>query len=374
MTLNEAKELFPEVSKERPENAIGYIYVTFEPISGKFYIGKHTSYKWHDYYYGGGYYPKIWKKEELNLYHWPIQWCYSKEGLSEAEYSWINKYKCYSDIANLVEGGDREDTFPKVISNELRQKLSDILLTIGNPRKGKHYTEEEKENLRQKAIERCSNPAYMENLVKKLKEYYKHHDGKALGRKHTQKERDKMSAKKAELFNRSKTDYTPDSDSANKYLNMKLKVICLDTGEIFNSLVDANMTYGNKKGHISDVCKGRRRTAFGKRWRFLDNDLSIIEPEDVKTSFIADIKPKGKKIKVQCVETGEIFDSVSNANRFLGNVHGRGNVIKACKGQIDSCGGYHWRYYIEENSEPFPLPDYSYSNELGFLERKTCLA
>jgi len=350
MTLEEVKELFPEVPKEPPEKAYGYIYVTFEPISGKFYIGKRTSHKWHEYYYGGGHYPKRWKKEKLNLNHWPIQWCYDKEGLSMAEYDWIDKFKYHLDIANLVEGGDRHDTYPKIISDELRQTYRNYFLVHGSPRKGKHFTEEEKEILRQKAIERCSNPAYMENISKKLKEYYKHHEGQCMGRRHTKEEKEKMSARKAEIFNKDRTDYTPNSANLCKYFKMKFKVICLDTKEIFNSIKDASRAYGTEKGHISDVCKGKRSTAFGKHWRFLDDNLNIIEPEDVQKSFIAKIKPRGKKIKVQCIETGKIFNSISDANRFLGNASGRGNVVKVCNGQIDSCGGYHWRYYDEEVS------------------------
>ena len=50
--------------------------------------------------------------------------------------------------------------------------------------------------------------------------------------------------------------------------------------------------------------------------------------------------------KVMCVETGEIFESVSSAARSVGT---SSTLISSCaKGKSKTCQGFHWEYY-EEN-------------------------
>lgn len=327
MTLDEAQELFPVVAYDSPQDSFGYIYVTFEPISGKFYIGKKSRHNWQPAYYGGGHYLTKWKNENLELKHWPIQWCYSNAELSQAEHNWVDKFKDNIDNVNLVEGGGGPTGRggAKIISEETLQRLrnansgennyfygkshteemkklfsdkrKEYFLTHDNYWKGKHLPEELKEKIRQKALERNLDPEYRKANSERLKKYYETHEPAFLGCQHTEETKKQMSNRKAELYNKERVEYTPNTSKLVGCAKDRRKVICLDTGEIFNSIVDASNAYGSKGSHIGDVCRGLRRTAFGK----------------------------------------------------------------------------HWAFY-EENSEPSSLPDYSYSNELGFLERKTCLA
>lgn len=55
---------------------------------------------------------------------------------------------------------------------------------------------------------------------------------------------------------------------------------------------------------------------------------------------------KGKKPanckKVLCVETGEIFDSMCDAQRMTGIA--QGNISAACYGKLKTTGGYHWAF------------------------------
>jgi len=46
--------------------------------------------------------------------------------------------------------------------------------------------------------------------------------------------------------------------------------------------------------------------------------------------------------KVLCVETGEIFESMHEAERKTG-VH-LGNISLACNGKLKTAGGYHWTF------------------------------
>lgn len=46
--------------------------------------------------------------------------------------------------------------------------------------------------------------------------------------------------------------------------------------------------------------------------------------------------------KVQCIDTGEIFISITEAaNKYCIDA---GNIGRVCRGERKSCGGYQWRY------------------------------
>lgn len=75
------------------------------------------------------------------------------------------------------------------------------------------------------------------------------HKGKTLSEDHKQKLRDK--AKRG-----------GDSCRARKVMN-------IETGEIFNSIVEAANIYGGAR-NIQSVCVGRRKTAGGFHWKYID--------------------------------------------------------------------------------------------------------
>ena len=55
-----------------------------------------------------------------------------------------------------------------------------------------------------------------------------------------------------------------------------------------------------------------------------------------------------RKKKIQCIETGEIFESASDAARKIPKTS-QSKICMACRGQRNTCGGYHWKYVEEEN-------------------------
>lgn len=46
--------------------------------------------------------------------------------------------------------------------------------------------------------------------------------------------------------------------------------------------------------------------------------------------------------KVQCIETGEIFNSASEAKRIK-QIKGN-HITECCKGERKTCGGFHWKF------------------------------
>jgi len=262
MTFEEAKEIFPKESYVPPENAVGYVYVTFNVDEGKFYIGKQLKNTWNKSYYGGGRNPKIWVKQNLQLEHWPIQWCYSREELNQAEWDWINAYKNNKDIANLIEGGTGGHVgFAKIINKECLQRRSEMFKGEKNPFYNKHHTEETRKIMSQKAKERMSDPENRKKDSETLKEYYRTHDNPFKGKNHTDETKKIISQKAKERMN------------APGYIHYNSKpVMCIETGQVFNSASDAHRFFGKKSGHITDVCAGAREKAFGYHWKWVKND------------------------------------------------------------------------------------------------------
>lgn len=61
--------------------------------------------------------------------------------------------------------------------------------------------------------------------------------------------------------------------------------------------------------------------------------------EAIKGKFI---NHKSFSKKVLCIETGEVFDSIMDAERKTGIDNG--SISKACKGKYKTAGKYHWKY------------------------------
>lgn len=57
--------------------------------------------------------------------------------------------------------------------------------------------------------------------------------------------------------------------------------------------------------------------------------------------------------KCICVETGQIFDTIREASECVG-LKNPTNIVKCCRGERKTAGGYHWMYYekyLEQNKE-----------------------
>lgn len=135
----------------------------------------------------------------------------------------IKQYDSINNGFNCVEGG-RNHTW----SEEDRQKMRERNLGEKNPNYGKHRSEETKRKIG------AANHIVM------------------LGKRHSEETKQKM------------------SQSHKKYI----PIICIETGKIYNCPSDASIDVANIKqsGHITEVCKGKRKTAFGLHWKYLDKD------------------------------------------------------------------------------------------------------
>lgn len=88
-------------------------------------------------------------------------------------------------------------------------------------------------------------------------------------------------------------------------------------------------------GRIANCCKGKRLSTQGFMWKYYNGDNSNIEPyKDTNKRPIEQYSIIGEYIKT--------FESASEAARTVDSTGG--NIIKCCKGKLNSICGYQWKY------------------------------
>lgn len=89
-------------------------------------------------------------------------------------------------------------------------------------------------------------------------------------------------------------------------------VICVETGEHFKSITDASLSVGVDKSAVYHCLKGVNNTAGGKHWRYADGEYhECTRPEGGKNR-------KSQSKPVMCMETGIIYPSTGEAERQTG--------------------------------------------------------
>lgn len=122
-------------------------------------------------------------------------------------------------------------------------------------------------------------------------------------------------------------------------------VIKLETLEVFPSVEAASAATGLSSKTIRYSCTGYRHTySKNGHWMF-KKDYDKATPEEIHNKLCHSPKVKSWCRKgVRCVETGEIFESISDAIVAVGSKASTSAISKCCKGLKDSYKGYHWEY------------------------------
>lgn len=119
---------------------------------------------------------------------------------------------------------------------------------------------------------------FKEKISRSLKKYYKNNTNIKKGIKHTKEEKEKIS-KGLKRYYKINSHCNKDkflTEDHKKKIGLKSlgrgfkKVINLETNMIFNSISEASKFYDIHAGSIGEVCKGKRRTAGGYRWKYSD--------------------------------------------------------------------------------------------------------
>lgn len=129
-------------------------------------------------------------------------------------------------------------------------------------------------------------------------------------------------------------DYNPIDERSKNYSRQSKKVVCVNTGEIFQSITEAHKYYNTSISGISNCCKNINGHAGNHPitneplvWQFY-NDYLLSKKSD-KT-----INKKFKK--VICLNTSEIFNSITEASKKY-NI-GRRHISTCCLGKRKSTG------------------------------------
>ena len=154
-------------------------------------------------------------------------------------------------------------------------------------------------------------------------------------------------------------------ESSDQKALFKKPIICIETGEIFESVNSAAAKAGVTHSCISMALNGGCKTAGGYRWAYLNLEDKFSEERRQnlgkanrgKKQSAEQIEKRANQLrgkknrhyntykKVVCVETGEFFDSVKSAAAYVG-VH-QSYLSKVLHGIKKTAGGYHWKFAKE---------------------------
>lgn len=228
-----------------------YIYLTTNLINGKKYIGQHKG-KPNDKYFGSGttILKALKKYGKENFQKEILCYCNTREEADEQEKYYIAKFNAVEDenFYNNSEGGTGGDGF-KAVKKWVQN----------NPEKAKELYKKSGIRLNEWRVthqkeyqEKCVKPfleashQYWKNNPEKMK---KHMDKVNEAKEKWQKEHPEEHKKQVDKWRKAGSD-------ANSQM-----VICITTGEIFQSQSEAGRYYNVPQSNISKCLRGERHSA-----------------------------------------------------------------------------------------------------------------
>ena len=139
-------------------------------------------------------------------------------------------------------------------SDDYRRRLSERVSGENHPFYGKHLSEE----TRRKISESNKGHPVSEETRRKIAEGNR---GKHLSEETKKKIGDANRGRRASLETRRRM-----SESSSR----KRKVLCVETGIIYNSIRDAAKDVGTPASNVGSVCTGKTKTAGGYSWKYVE--------------------------------------------------------------------------------------------------------
>jgi group I intron endonuclease len=267
----------PEIDKSE---RYGYIYLTENLVSGRLYIGQHKSKKFDNSYNGSGValIDSISRYGSENFKSVVICWCNSLEDMNNKETEWIQRYVAHESnvFYNIHTGGNGAP-----ISDEQKKKISEtekkFYETHPGTHLGKNHTEEAKRKMSERHYD-CSgenHPMYGRHHTEEAKrkmsvsksKLYSNGNSPFRGRHHTEDTKRVIQKKSLEYYSKNTHPFKGKHHSEEtkrklaemSHIKSRKKVICLDDGSIYDSVMDAAKYVGYSSGYMTNCIKARKR-------------------------------------------------------------------------------------------------------------------
>lgn len=204
---------------------------------------------------------------------------------------------------------------------------------------------------------------HTEEMKKKMSERISGENNPFYGKTHTEEARRKISESRKGI------KLTEECKEKVRMNSHRKVVVCVETGEIYHSIHEAERENGIHHGNISSYLRGDQSFAGGYNWRYATEEESIEENIiNSRIPYIGMSKEEKRKIYgvkrtvsedkrenyrkshkhrlVICIETNKFFEGISSACRETGI--DRSSIMRCCKGKNSHAGGFHWRYATED--------------------------
>lgn len=246
----------------------GVIYKITNVVNYKIYIGQTTkTYKkrWTEHLWSAENGSTQWIHSAIRKYGKEnftveqIDHAHNRNELDEKEQYWIEYYnslapngynletggvrnRCLSEIVrkrmSKTRTGENNHRFGKPLSDETKRKISEAHKGMTSPMKGKHLSEETK---------------------RKLSEAHK---GKKMP---------ELALKKLSERSKGEKNYFYGKHFCGSNHPNAIKVLCVETGEVFDCIRYAAKKYNLHHSDISKCCKNKAKTCGKLHWRYVTN-------------------------------------------------------------------------------------------------------
>ncbi len=127
----------------------------------------------------------------------------------------------------------------------------------------------------------------------------------------------------------------------------RVKIICLDDKQIFNSLADAEREYNIQHAVLSNCINGKYKSANNLHFEKYNKDINYSDTYCIDKINRLEYNRKIKKDdnhkkKILCIEENKLFDSINEALRWLGK--SSNGKFNKCLKETNYIYGYHWLF------------------------------
>lgn len=290
---------------ENKENGKVYVGQTIQNFRDRVYA--HKNKLKHNKHYNN-YLQNAWNKYGSNNFRFKVIKKVSINKLDKIEKKYIKKYKNINKSYNIELGGNNK----KVMAKETIKKIADS---------------------QKKKVILLNTMEIFESIKKASKKYNVKHNGISSC---CNKKRDHAGQmnKNEWMVWRFLEDYDPEEKINFKRTsaNNKKPVICINTGETFETMKEAGKRYGINPTNISAVCRGSRKSTYSENKKRLQFDYYEEGKEYEEKNLKGNFYPK----PIICKTTGEKFNSIyKGAKKYKADIR---SVSNNCKGKCNYAG------------------------------------